>query len=45
MIGMVSSRCVSSKGKLLKAMQSFYIYSRACVRVGIDASEWFPVNV
>ena len=23
----------------------FYIDSRACVRVGNDASEWFPVNV
>ena len=32
-------------GKLLKAVQSFYIDSRACVRVGNDASEWFPVNV
>ena len=27
-------------GKLLKAVQS-----RACVRVGNDVSEWFPVNV
>ena len=26
-------------------MQSFYIDSRACVRVGNDVSEWFPVNV
>ena len=32
-------------GKLLKAVQSFYIDSRASVRVGNDASEWFPVNV
>ena len=32
-------------GKLLKAVQSFYIDSRACVRVGNDVSEWFPVNV
>ena len=32
-------------GKLLKAVQSFYVDSRACVRVGNDASEWFPVNV
>ena len=32
-------------GKLLKAVQSFYIDSRACVRVGNDGSEWFPVNV
>ena len=32
-------------GKLLKAVQSFYIDSRACVRVGNDTSEWLPVNV
>ena len=32
-------------GKLLKAVQSFYIDSRACVWVGNDVSEWFPVNV
>ena len=32
-------------GKLLKAVQSFYVDSRACVRVGNDASEWLPVNV
>ena len=32
-------------GKLLKAVQSFYVDSRACVRVGNDVSEWFPVNV
>ena len=31
--------------KLLEAVQSFYIDSRACVRVGNDVSEWFPVNV
>ena len=29
-------------GKLLKAVQT---NSRACVRVGMDVSEWFPVNV
>ena len=29
----------------LKAVQSFYVESRACVRVGNDVSEWFPVNV
>ena len=33
------------RGKLLKAVQSFYIDNRACVRVGNDVSEWFPVNV
>ena len=32
-------------GKLLKAVQSFYVDSLACVRVGNDVSEWFPVNV
>ena len=32
-------------GKLLKAEQSFYIDSRACVWVGNDVSELFPVNV
>ena len=26
-------------------MQSFYVDSRTCVRVGNDVSEWFPVNV
>ena len=31
--------------KLLKAVQSFYVDSRACVQVGNDVSEWFPVNV
>ena len=31
--------------KLLKAGQSFFIYTKACVRVGNDVSEWFPVNV
>ena len=32
-------------GKLLKAVQSFYVDSRACVQVGNVVSEWFPVNV
>ena len=32
-------------GKLLKAVQSFYVDSRACVWVGNDVNEWFPVNV
>ena len=31
--------------KLLKAVQSFYVDSRTCVRVGNDVSEWFTVNV
>ena len=32
-------------GKLLKAKQGFCIDNTACVRVGNDVSEWFPVNV
>ena len=32
-------------GTLLKAVQSFYIDSRTCFRLGNDLSEWFPVNV
>ena len=32
-------------GKLLKAVQSFYVGSKACVRVGNDVSDWFPVNI
>ena len=32
-------------GKLLKAVQGFYVDSMACVRVGNDVSMWFPVNV
>ena len=31
-------------GTLLKAVHSFYD-SRACVLVGNDVTEWFPVNV
>ena len=33
------------EGKLLKAVQSFYVDGRASVREGINVSEWFPVNV
>ena len=32
-------------GNLFKSVQSFYVDSRACVRVGNYVSEWFPVNV
>ena len=32
-------------GKLLKAVQSFCVDSSSCVRVRVDVSEWFPVNV
>ena len=38
-------RVYGVRGKSLKAVQSFYISSRACVRVGNDVSEWFPVNI
>ena len=30
---------------LLNVVESFYVDSRACVRVGIDVSVWFLVNV
>ena len=30
-------------GKLLKVVQT-YVYDMACVWVGMDVSEWFPVN-
>ena len=44
---MVCGRCVVYEvgGKLLKALQSFYVDSRVCVWVGNDVSEWFSVNV
>ena len=29
----------------MKAVQSFHVDSSACVRVGNEVSEWFPVNV
>ena len=29
--------------KLLKVVQTFYVASIACVRMGNDVSEWFPV--
>ena len=32
-------------GKLLKAVQSFYVDSWACVWLGNYVSDWFPVNV
>ena len=43
--GMWMLRVHGVGGKLLKAVQSFYVDSRACVLVGNDVSEWFPVNV
>ena len=32
-------------GKLLGAVKSLYVGSEACVRVGEEVSEWFPVRV
>ena len=32
-------------GKLLTAVQSFYVDSKACVRVGNDVSDLLPANV
>ena len=32
-------------GRLLRAVQSFYVESRACVRNGSEVSDWFPVKV
>ena len=29
-------------GTLLKAVQSFYVDNRACLRVGNDVCKWFP---
>ena len=40
---MVDAKSVWSWRKIVG--QSFYIDSRACVRVGNDVSKWFLVNV
>ena len=32
-------------GRLLQGVMSFYVGSKACVRVGNEVSEWFPVRV
>ena len=42
---MADAKSVWVGGKLLKAVQSFHVDSRASIRVGNDVSEWFPVNV
>ena len=42
---MADAKSVSIGRKLVKAVQSFYVDSRARVWVGNDVSEWFPVNV
>ena len=38
-------RVVGVGGKLLKAVQSFYVNSIGPVRIGMDVSERFPINV
>ena len=43
--GMWQIRVYGVGGKLLKAVHSVYVVSKACVRVELDASEWFPVNI
>ena len=43
---MVDAKSVWSLNKIVETIAEFsYIDSRACVRVGNDVSEWFPVNV
>ena len=32
-------------GRLLQGVRSLYVGSKACVRVGNEESEWFPVRV
>ena len=32
-------------GRLLRGVESLYVGSKACVRVGNEVSEWFPVRV
>ncbi len=32
-------------GRLLKGVKSFYVNSRACVRVGSGVNDWFPVGL
>ena len=38
-------RVYGGGGKLLKAVQSFYVHSTAFVRVGNGVIGWFPVNL
>ena len=38
-------RMYGVEGKLLKAVQSFYIESTECVWVGNDVRKWFSFNV
>ena len=32
-------------GRLLRGVKSLYVGSKACVRVGNEVSEWFPLRV
>ena len=32
-------------GRLLRGVKSLYVGSKACVRLGNEVSEWFPVRV
>ena len=45
MIGMVFGRVYVVGAKLLKEVQSFYVNSTAYVRVGMNVSELFWVNI
>ena len=53
MIGMIGMVCIiwqmvrmyEVTGKLLQAVQSFYVDSCLCVCVGMDVCEWFLVNI
>ena len=42
---MADAKGVWSGRKILESRSELYVDSRACVRVGMDVSEWFPVNV
>ena len=42
---MADALSVGVGGKLLNAVQCFYIDSWACVPVLNDVGEWFPVNL
>ena len=41
---MADAKAVWSWRKIVES-SGFYVDSRACVRVGNDVSEWFPVNI
>ena len=42
---MTDAKSVWNLRKIIESYASFYVDSKACVRVGMDLSEWFPVNV